>query len=314
MSSIDKEVFKRFVYWIRERHNIHKKREAGQPKPWTTDPILQNFFFTNPYRENDKTTIWFRENVREPRRNKSSVFLATVIFRWFNFIDTGQILLKAGLLDKWDSKKARKLLHLRAEAGYKIFTGAYVIKVYNGMSKIDGVCKAIDNVALAVSPKSKNKPYGVHIPSLVDIQDGCINGDQPTMQFVWKLLCDFPYLGKFMAYEIVTDLRHTYLLENAPDIDTWCNLGPGGKRGIWHLLGQPASQKIVATPPGWQDIMLELLERTRKALPKHPHLEMREIEHSLCEFDKYERATQTQSSKPFDAYVGKIKRRYPGCM
>jgi hypothetical protein len=45
-------------------------------------------------------------------------------------------------------------------------------------------------------------------------------------------------LGPFLAYEIVTDLRFTALLENAPDIMTWANPGPGAKRGITRLLDE----------------------------------------------------------------------------
>lgn len=37
-----------------ERHLIYKRREAGQPKPWTKDKILRTFRFTNMYRELDR--------------------------------------------------------------------------------------------------------------------------------------------------------------------------------------------------------------------------------------------------------------------
>jgi hypothetical protein len=29
------------VYWITEREAIRKRREAGEPAPWTEDPILR---------------------------------------------------------------------------------------------------------------------------------------------------------------------------------------------------------------------------------------------------------------------------------
>ena len=52
---------RRFFWWIEERHEIFKKKEQGLPRPWTTDIILDTYRFTNPFRENDKTTVWFRE-------------------------------------------------------------------------------------------------------------------------------------------------------------------------------------------------------------------------------------------------------------
>jgi hypothetical protein len=38
----------RFLYWIKERHAIYLRREAGEEKPWTDDEMLQRYFFTNP--------------------------------------------------------------------------------------------------------------------------------------------------------------------------------------------------------------------------------------------------------------------------
>src|SRR5262245_1677713 len=107
-----------FLYWVRERHQIHLRRKAGMSPPWTDDEILQSIFFTNPYREHDKTTVWFRENVRDPLRNDPRVLFATIIFRWFNYIPTGEILKETdlqipvrrfGLLEHWQPELALKI-------------------------------------------------------------------------------------------------------------------------------------------------------------------------------------------------------------
>ena len=63
----------RFLYWVRERHAIYLKKSAGLPPPWTDDEILQNYAFTNPYREHDRTTVWFRTHVRDPLQNDPAV-------------------------------------------------------------------------------------------------------------------------------------------------------------------------------------------------------------------------------------------------
>ena len=52
------ENIERFCYWINERHAIYQKRAKGQPAPWTDDPILRDYKFTNPFRENDRVTVW----------------------------------------------------------------------------------------------------------------------------------------------------------------------------------------------------------------------------------------------------------------
>ena len=61
------EPIQRFFWRIEERHRIFLSKEAGLPRgEWTDDEILKTYRFTNPFRENDKTTVWFRENMREP--------------------------------------------------------------------------------------------------------------------------------------------------------------------------------------------------------------------------------------------------------
>lgn len=279
----------RFLYWIRERHQIYLRRKAGLPKPWTDDEILQSIFFTNPYRENDKTTVWFRENIRGPLQNNAKVLFATVAFRWFNYIPTGHALLRANLLENWDAAKCKRLLHSMQAKGDQIFTGAFMIPAVPGTNKIEHVCECL-------------KPIWRDRKELAEK----ILGGQ-TMENAHSLLTDYPWLGGFMAYEVVCDLRYTYLLRDAPDKMTWCNPGPGCARGLLRLNGVSLAGKPAAhgcrPPTDWQQQIVKLLATVRKALPKMPTFELREIEHSLCEWDKFERAMWGD---------GKLKRKYNG--
>src|SRR5580765_2488648 len=45
--------FARAYHWVLEREAIRRLREAGQPKPWTTDPILLENRFCNVLRQHD---------------------------------------------------------------------------------------------------------------------------------------------------------------------------------------------------------------------------------------------------------------------
>lgn len=288
-------VKERFIYWIRERHQIYSRRELGYNPPWTDDEVLQTWFFTNPFRENDRTTVWFSEFIRGPLFDSPDVLFATVAFRWFNRIETGQVLIDNGLLRKWDEAKAVRLLQ-RANQTAPVFTGAYMIKAGNGPPgcKIPNVCAAITNVW-----RDRKRLLQV-------VADDC------RLEALWAQLKQFPHLGGFMSYEIVSDLRHTALLCNASDINTWCYLGPGAMRGISRLMGMELPNKggdVVnrgAAKGLTQGLALgtarTLLGYTRRKLRQLAKwIEMREIEHSLCEFDKYERARLGQ---------GKMKRRY----
>lgn len=277
------EALERLVYWIVERHRIWRKREMGVPKPWTDDPVLQSYFFTHPYRERDKTTVWFREHLREPWRDLPEVVFTTVAFRWFNYVPTGELLADEGLFERWVYRKARSVLFRRQKEAGKLFTGAYIIKSPDYMDKVTGICQCISNVWVDRGP-------------LVKVMER-----HRTLEEGWRKLLEFPYLGGFMAYEVISDLRHTYLYESAEDIHTWCNLGPGAKRGLNRLRGVSLGETM---PRDWRAVLEGLLAEINVSLPKEmPRFEMRDLEHSLCEFDKYERARLGQ---------GVIKRRYNG--
>lgn len=281
---------KQFLYWIKERHQIYLKRRKGLPKPWTDDEVLQNYFFTCPYRENDKTTRWFADNIRDERNEFASVLMATVIFRWFNYIPTGELLIKHNLLDRWNSTRAVEVLKDQE----KIFTGAFMIKAGNGPpgSKLPSVCNAIN-------------------PLWADQRGLCnLMRKQRTLEAAHTAIKQYKHLGGFMAYEIVSDLRWTYLLRDAKDINTWCNVGPGALRGMQRFYGLPVDLRgsreqggTPKLPPDWKDKMVEVLQFMQRNLTTMPPFEMREAEHCLCEFDKYQRALLNQ---------GKMKRKYKG--
>jgi hypothetical protein len=294
----------RFLYWITERHAVHVKRTAGEPRPWTDDTVLQNYFFTNPYRENDKTTVWFRENIRERLRNEPEVLMATVIFRWFNLIETGRVLLdedspegvQRDLTVDWDPDVATERLTAQWDDGKNpVFTGAYMIKAGNG----ERGCK-IPNVCTSIQRLWEDKDRLVEM---------CYHDCR--LRALWEILIEYPNLGGFMAYEIVCDLRYTYLLEDATDVDTWANPGPGALRGLLRLEGKAIPMRSEGKVKRQVNVsmplerMVDLLQICRARLPKDmPRFELREVEHSLCEWDKYERARTGEG--------GRMKRTFNG--
>lgn len=255
-----------FFSWARERHQIYLNRKAGMPWPWTSDPIYLEWRFCNVFRELDTTTQWFRENVREPLRNSPEVLFATIAFRWFNKIETGEVI-KPFLLEgaeRWD----KEIIHVHLENRKPIVTGSYIIKTPDGMNKLNGVLWCIEQ-----------------------IRKDCENlvKENSSLEHLWTKLKEYPFLGGFMSYEIVSDLRHTELLESAPDIMTWANPGPGATRGTgWVFHNDPdyfnghseRDRKIILTH------IQELLELSKDNdfWPQDwLSWEMREVEHWLCE-------------------------------
>ena len=109
------------------------------------------------------------------------------------------------------------------------------------------------------------------------------------------------WLGDFRAYEIVTDLRHTCVLEGATDIMVWANPGPGALLGASFILGVEKN-----STKAFRGEVLELMrELTRLANEPDagfwpgswPRWEMREAEHTLCEYSKYVRGQRGERLK-----------------
>jgi hypothetical protein len=272
----------RLLYWIRERHQIFLRKEDGHHRPWTLDPVMRRGFFTCPYRENDKTTAWFRTNVRDPGRDGLRVIFATVTFRWFNHIATGEVLHQAGLLTDWNEAAALAFLRPIRDSGGQIFTGAFRIASPAGQQKLEAICRCISHV-WRDRPKLQARAQRWR-----------------TLQEAHSDLMKYDGLGGFMAYEIVSDLRYTDFLEHATDKLTWCNPGPGAVKGLCRLHGEKLKQSADSTT---LPRMRQLLPVIQERLSDMPPFEMRELEHSLCEYAKYCHGLFGD---------GRLKRRYPG--
>lgn len=265
-----------FFAYARERYRIKLRRDEGKPRPWTTDPVLQQFRFCHIFREDDKTTVWFRENVRDPLRDEPvKVALATIGFRWFNLISTGERIKDVLLQHGWDNGLVRERL-----AGVRpLITGAYMVRSPYGINKLDGLLQ-----------------YMSQLPDPVLLQ-------QPTLQAAHAILAASPGQGDFTAYEVVSDLRYTCVLEHATDIMTWASPGPGAARGLEWIYRRKFSRSSARGIQEQVELMRRLLEHSTK--PSYwsetwPSWDMRTVEHTLCEYDKYRRGQ----------VGGKLKRRY----
>ena len=295
---MNKNMLGTFFYWMNERHKIHMLKERGADPPWTKDLILRQYKFTNPFRQNDAVTRILTEEVVRPHLNDDPALLFANIctFRMFNWPETYRVL--GGWRIRWNTERAVNTLELHKQRGNKIFTGAYIItNAGSRMSKIKYICNAVENLWRF------NK-------KIVKQMQECNSLEQSV-----KLLCEYEAVGKFIAYELVTDLRHTHILDQATDIYSWANPGPGAKRGLNRLhdrdlLFRQPDRKFI-------DEMVVLMDLACKELSKKnggalgfiknnyvEEIEMRDIEHSLCEFDKYVRVLNGEG-RPRSKYTPK---------
>jgi hypothetical protein len=276
-----------FVQFMRTRHQIYLDRSKGTPYPWTADPVLREYSFCNVYRELDTVTKWVAANIRAPYWDSPHLWFLLCVARQINWPDTlAEILtskaLPTGAAGKYDPHKMRLCMLHRAGRGEKVYTGAYMINAAFGN---------LPNVL------HRDKPYFTAFLTLLPLWDNrkAISAmlERPgcTLQEATEHFATYHGWGGFMGYEVACDLRHTRYLDRAPDISTWANTGPGALRGLNRIWGRPLED-------GWPKrhgheemrLLLPLVHAQWPRGKQWPRLEMREIEHSLCEFDKYERA------------------------
>jgi hypothetical protein len=268
--------------WINERHAIYLKRAAGVASPWTDDPVLQEYRFTNAFRELDRVTVWVREHIREPFADHPDLWLMIALARYVCVPEVLQELMRPEL---WPTGSPQftgllTVLEARRARGEQVETGAYMIRAESDPSKpwyrwskqryvVEVVIGGMWSRRAEILPAARTSV------------------EAATEAFQRQYGC-----GGFMAYEIATDLRWCPgWLDRAPDIMTWANPGPGARRGLNRLSQRPVPAGM-RTQQAVEE-MRALLDAAPLYLAPHvPALELRDIEHSLCEMDKWLRVKQ----------------------
>jgi hypothetical protein len=85
-------------YWMQERENMRQLRADGHPRPWTSDPILENAHFTNVMRDYDRVSIWVQKNITNAYCPDGILPLRLAIARWINNTDTLQSIIDDGYM------------------------------------------------------------------------------------------------------------------------------------------------------------------------------------------------------------------------
>lgn len=271
---IAREKAEPFFAFARERYEVMLRRNRGEPAPWTRDPVLRAWRFCNVFREDDRTTVWFRENIRQPLRDRPvDVLRATVLFRWFNLIETGETMLGCGLLSgAFRPGEFRQKLLARRPKGPWV-TGAYMVKTPAGMNKVDGALLCAERVCADAEQLAANMG--------------------PSLERAHELLLGYPYVGNFFGYQLVCDLRYTCLLERATDKYSWASPGPGSAQGLGAICGREFDYNSDADRAVMVGAMRELLRHSqdKRMWPEGwVPWELSTVQHWACEWAKYIKA------------------------
>lgn len=265
------DALKELHYWIMERENIRILREGGAPKPWTNDPILQQFKFCNVRREDDRVTRWFASNWRAQKYWGEENFVPAIILgRTINWPDT---LAEIGFPFEWDKGLVYDVLERRKARGDKVYTGAYMVSQYGS--------KSPKNILVTDNADE----YFRHRPQI-----------KKTLRATFDELTAYDGVGSFMAGQVLADLKQTSILSTAEDWWTWACLGPGSSRGLNRIYDRSLNFQ-----PSQDQGLEEMLEIA--ATIDNPKLCLQDLQNCLCEFDKYMR-TKLGQGVPRSRYDG----------
>jgi hypothetical protein len=274
---------KELFAFIKERHAIYQRRVAGKPKPWTKDPILQQYRFCNVYRELDTVTQWIAQNWRAPHQDDPNLWFAMVIARLVNWPETLAIM-ECPRPRKWRDQFTGTI-HQRQQAGQKAFSSAYIVST-NGRTM--DKAEYLEQYVLSPLWDARNKLQPVEGESLHQY---------------WSKLRAFNGMGSFMAAQVVADLKYVHPLQEAVDWWTWAAPGPGSKRGLNRVYGYAPDDSW--TDANWHEGLMDLKVQIDPLVAKAgmPLVHAQDLQNCLCEFDKYERV-RLGEGRPRSLYPG----------
>jgi len=275
--------------WVREREGIRLKKESGVPTPWTDDQILATYRFCNVRREDDRVTVWIRENIRKPFAAAKYLWLMMVIARLINWPDTLSELITTSAWprgDDFDPQELGTVLNLRKERGDKVYTGAYMIPApaERGADKQTWLAETVIGDLWRRRDRFHSYLHGRA-------------AEHATLQGVHELLMRTQGLGEFLAYQAVVDMRFTSLLKYSTG-KNWAAAGPGTIRGLNRIHGRPLKYSL------GQERALSEMRAIYKVVQEETGVEMdfSDVPNILCETDKYLRVKNGEG-KPRALYV-----------
>lgn len=270
----------RFLYWIKERESIRLKKEAGQPKPWTEDPILRSYRFCNVRREDDKVTKWIAENWRDPHELDPDLWFAMVVARKINWPET---LDEVGYPVPWSQDRFLRKMKQRKNRRQQLESGAYMITAGTGTEWVG-------------KPKYEFLATQVFTPLWL-IRKQMRPTTRDTLQsFHARLVNNGNTIASFIAGQVVADIKYVDPLRSASDWHTWAAIGPGSSRGLSRLYGP--------TKKTWNEKeWLNKVNELQSMIPIDLHAQ--DVQNCLCEFDKYERVLHGE---------GQPRSKYPGAV
>jgi hypothetical protein len=278
------EVYDSYWRFAAERQAVFFRRTGGTPRPWTHDPVLATYKFTNAYRASDRTSQYLIRRViyrDDLSREPAEVFFRILIFKLFNKIETWELLERAfGAVTYEDYTFADydRVLGQAMQAGDRIYSAAYIMPP--GTRAFGRPVKHQNNLLLLERMMADR------------LSDRLAHSR--TMQDGFEKLRAYPTIGDFLAYQFITDINYSQLTDFS-EMD-FVVPGPGARDGL---------RKCFANPRGLNEpelirLMADLQEQefARLGLDFQSlwgrRLQLIDCQNLFCEVDKYARVAHPQ--------------------
>ncbi len=286
------------TYWrfAAERQSLFLRRATGGMPPWTDDPILQAYRFTNVYRASDRVSQYLiRHVIYQGDQSPKEVFFRTILFKLFNKIETWELLVrKLGFPNSTDFDADRFGVVLASEinSGRSIYSAAYIMP--SGPKSTHGGRKHCFHLALLAQMLQDELPARI--------------AESDTLRGTYQLLLSYPSIGPFLAYQFTIDLNYSVILQ-ADEMD-FVVPGPGALDGISKCFAafndfNPAD--IIRMVTEHQSDEFERLGLTFLSLWGRP-LQLIDCQNIFCEISKYARVRHPEFAGV--ANRTRIKQKY----
>ena len=301
------EIYDLYWYFAWERQNIFWKKLNGEEAPWTDDYLLQQYKFCNSYRVNDRVSQYLLKNViyNGNKYADEDMLFRIILFKLFNKEATWELLVNEFgdiTLKEFNFEIYSKVLSEATLKGVKIYNDAYI----SCANKAFGYDRKHDN-HLALLNKMFNEDK---IASKIK---AC-----KTMKEAFDIIKSYPLIGNFMAYQLVTDINYSEVVDWKEDEFTVA--GPGSLRGIKKCFidtGDISNEDIIRYMYEHQDEEFKRLNLDFKKIGDRP-LQLIDCQNIFCELDKYCRekvpelkSNRTKIKKKYVSKKEKIEYMYP---
>jgi alpha-glutamyl/putrescinyl thymine pyrophosphorylase clade 1 len=208
-------------YWrfAAERQRVFFTRIQGRQPPWSDDEIINKYKFTNAYRASDRVSQYLIRRViyrNDLPSTTVETFFRVILFKFFNKIETWELLEEALGAITWEGYEFRKFDAVLSDAmasGRRIYSAAYIMPSAGAMGHDR---KHSNHLALLERMMRDGLPE--KIAAAADMQDG------------FELLLAYPSVGDFLAYQFITDINYSELTRFSET--EFVVPGPGALDGI----------------------------------------------------------------------------------